>query len=329
MPTPVPNAPGWHDALWQHMGQAIAQDRVAHGLLICGPPGVGKRVFAARIVAALLCRGRADNGDACGECPACRQLGAETHPDVSRLVPEETGRMIKVEQVRNFSRRLHLTPQYDSGRIGWIDPAEQLSMSAANSLLKTLEEPPARCHIVLMTDRVSALMPTIRSRCQLWRVPPPAPADASAWLQTQDIATEGLDDDSLRTPFAVLERTTRDYDALTRNWDTALSDVIRNREDVSSAAARLAKDPPDLWLDWLYRRASALLSIALGDTRNSFLPKPLEQIALKLDPAVFQPWMAQVAGTARLAHSNADWQLVIESLLLNLKGSLKRRPAQP
>lgn len=333
-----PSAPTWHEPLWQPMARAIQGDRVAHGLLVCGPPGVGKRRFAARIAAALLCRDRQDSADACGVCPACRQRLADTHPDISRLVPEESGKLIKVDQVRAFSRRLYLTPQYDAGRVGWIEPAERLSPSAANSLLKTLEEPPPTCHIVLITDRISALMPTVRSRCQPWRVPPPHPQQARDWLEDNGVTTAGLDEDSLRTPFAVIDRSGRNWRALSQDWDETLSNVIRNREDTVSAAARLAKSPADLFVDWLYRRAGALLRVALesksadtvvdgNDRSNNDLPESLERIAQRLDPAVFQPWCARVSETARLAHSNADWQLVIESLLLDLKSSLKRKPS--
>lgn len=325
--------PSWHATPWSRMAQAIATDRVAHGLLVCGPPGIGKRLFAERIVAALLCRDRDENGDACGRCAGCRQRQAQTHPDISRLVPEEAGKLIKVDQVRAFSQRLQLTPQYDSGRIGWIDPAEALSPSAANSLLKTLEEPPPACHIVLVTDRVSALMPTVRSRCQLWRLAPPEPNEARQWLEERQIDCEGLDADSLRTPFAVVDRQAQDYAVLIDGWDGTLSDVIRNREDPAAAAERLAKQPADLLTDWLYRRASGLLSLALMKEGQSAdnpeaLPEGLARVATRMDPHAFQPWCAQVAEAARLARSNADWQLVIESLLLDLKTRLKRKPSR-
>lgn len=319
--------PPWHAPLFEHMARTIRDDRVSHGLLICGPAGVGKRVFAERVLRALLCRERAALDDACGQCSSCRQVAADTHPDISRLMPEETGRQIKVEQVRAFSRRLYLTPQYDSGRIGWIDPADQLSPSGANSLLKTLEEPPRGCHLLLLSDRVSALMATVRSRCQLWRVPPPSTEASREWLSAQGVDAAGLDADSLRRPLAVLARRHNGDEDQTSAWDEMLSAVIRNREDVSSVAERMAKQPADLWLEWLYRRGAALMALALGDDRDQTLVEPLAQIARKLDPGAFEPWLARVAETARLSRTNADWQLVIESLLLELKLCLKRRSA--
>ena len=333
---PELTSPPWHEPLWAHMAQTIESDRVAHGLLVCGPPGVGKRRFASRVVAALLCRERLPSGDACGQCPTCRQRIADTHPDISRLVPEEWGKLIKVEQVRSFSQRLQLTPQYSTGRIGWIEPAEDLSASAANSLLKTLEEPPPDCHIVLVTDRVSALMATVRSRSQLWRVPPPDPDTAKVWLDGNGIDTSQLDADSLRAPFAAVERGDRDYAALVENWDSDLANAIRGRDDAANVSERLSAQPRDLFLDWLYRRAGAMLALALEAAEAGMdpaeatperrdLPEALARIAIRLDPVVFQPWCARVADTARLARTNADWQLVVESLFLSLKSCVKRR----
>ena len=314
----------WQAGLWAHMSRAIADGHVGHGLLFCGPPGVGKRAFAERTVRALLCRDRTADGDACDRCGACHQYKAGTHPDLSQLVPEETGRLIKVEAVRAFAERLQLTSQYDTGRLGWIEPAEALSASAANSLLKTLEEPPAGCHIVLITDRVSAVMPTIRSRCQLWRIPPPAPAEARAWLSAQGIDADGLDSDSLRTPLAVHARQSRDYDRLATAWDADLAELLAARADAVEVAERAAADPADLWLDWLYRRSGALLTASLGQGADAELPAPLARAGARLEPAALQRWCARVAETARLAHTNADWRLVIESLLLHLSEAVRR-----
>src|SRR5699024_5691759 len=132
----------WHANLWQQVRTSLKAGRMAHALLVCGPPGVGKRRFAERLARALLCHTPHDNADACGPRPAWRQWGAGARPDVALLGPQEAGGLIRVEPMRVFTRRLQLTPQYRQGRLGWIDPAEQLNIAAANSLLKTLEEPP-------------------------------------------------------------------------------------------------------------------------------------------------------------------------------------------
>src|SRR5699024_12445644 len=128
-----------------------------------------------------------------------------SHPDVSLLQPEQGGGLIRVEPMRAFVNRLHLTPQYDNGRLGWIEPAEQLNTAAANSLLKTLEEPPAGTHLVPVSDHVNGLLPTIRSRCRLLRVPPAPVAVARDWLTAQGVSATGLDANVLRMPLSLLE----------------------------------------------------------------------------------------------------------------------------
>jgi len=327
MNTDEATRPQWHDALWSHMRRALQDDRVAHALLIGGASGVGKRLFAERIVKALLCRDRNDNGDACGHCPPCRQYAAQSHPDISRLMPEEPGRLIKVDQVRAFGHTLTLTPQYVSGRIGWIEPAEQLSISAANSLLKTLEEPPAGTHIVLISDRVSALMATIRSRCQHWQIPPATPEAGRVWLERHGVVAAGVDNDSLRTPLALNDRHERGYSELVSEWDADLAALLAGRADAVAVAERVVEQPADLWVDWLYRRSNALLTAALAGidgAHDDSLPAPLARSASAIEPGVLQRWCAQVSESARLARTNAEWRLVVESLLLNLEQSLQR-----
>ena len=327
--TPPRHEPSWHEPPWVFFQQALASGRLAHGLLIHGAPGVGKRVFVERVARALLCRARRPDGDACGACPACRQVTAGTHPDISRLMPEEAGRQIKVDQVRRFSQTLHLTSQYASGRLGWVDPAEGLSISAANSLLKTLEEPPLDCHLILVTDRLSALMPTIRSRCQLWRVPAATPEAGAAWLAERAMTEYAIDNDSLRAPFAVQARYEEDYAALTQAWDDDLARLLARRVNAVTIAERAAKAGRHLWIDWAYRRANALLAASLqAESAINALPAALRPAAARIEPAVFARLASGVARAARLAATNADWRLLIESVLLDFSERLpqSRKP---
>lgn len=319
----------WHNTLWSHMAAGVAADRVAHGLLIAGTPGVGKRRFAWRLTAALLCRQRTASGDACGVCAGCRQRAAGTHPDISRLTPEETGKAIKVEQVRRFSHTLHLTPQYATGRIGWIDPADALSISAANSLLKTLEEPPAECHIMLISDRVSALLPTIRSRCQIWTVPAADPAGARSWLSDQAFDASRIDDDALRAPLALLARRDVDAESLFAQWDKDLARLLARRANPANVAERAYQAERRLWIDWLYRRCNDLLLAALGGPAPSHMDAALADGARRLGPRRIQIWSQRVTEVARMASTNADWRLVVESVFIELSQYVAEATDQP
>lgn len=183
--------PPWAAQALERLFAARAAGRLPHALLVCGPAGLGKRALAGELVAALLCERPAADGTACGSCRGCTLRQAGTHPDFSRVGLEEiekTGKLrseIVIEQVRALSARLALTPQFGGAQVVLLDPAERMNTSAANALLKTLEEPHPGCLLLLMADQPFALPATIRSRCQRVELRMPGRADALAWLGTQ------------------------------------------------------------------------------------------------------------------------------------------------
>ncbi len=163
-----------------------------HALLLAGAEGLGKRAFAAAFVGARLCRAP-QSGFACGVCKACALLHAETHPDrvfVTFEVNEKTGNLrteIVIEQIRALSTRLAMSAQLGGWQIAVIDPADAMNLSAANALLKTLEEPTAASLLVLIADQPWRLPATIRSRCQRVDFAAPPRAEAEAWLRAQGV----------------------------------------------------------------------------------------------------------------------------------------------
>lgn len=302
----------WHEDLWRQVIDSQHADRMAHGLLICGPPGTGRRHFAARLAKALVCHSPEAGGDACGACPGCRQWQAQSHPDVSILTPEEAGGVIKVGRVREFTRQLQLTSQYASGRLGWIEPAEQLHNAAANSLLKTLEEPPAGTHLILVSGYADRLLPTIRSRCRILRVPPAPVRIARDWLAARDVALDGMDDDALRMPLRVLERP-EDADELEAEWRKDLAAFLAGRKDVVALAEHWSKQPPERLLEWLYRTLCAVFARKLDASQP--VAAQLADASNGAGLQQLQSFCAGVARAGRLRNTNADWQLVLESVL--------------
>ena len=148
------------------MSVAIERDALHHAYLFEGPSGLGKGLVARWVAMAANCE-RASN-TACGECPSCLQISGDSHPDVVWLRPENEGASaaIKVDQVREVIRQVGYHRFSARHRFVIIDPVETMAAAAANALLKTLEEPPAGTHFVLVTNRARALLPTIVSRCQ-------------------------------------------------------------------------------------------------------------------------------------------------------------------
>ena len=183
----------WHAEHWQRLQARRQRDALPHALLLCGPAGLGKRIFLQRFVAGLLCQQPLD-GDACGGCRRCLLLAAGTHPDRVALSfglrKDGVQRSeIVVDQIRELSARLAMSSQFGGWQVASIDPADAMNVAAANALLKTLEEPSAQTMLILLADAPWRLSQTIRSRCQRIEFQLPPPADALAWLQAAGVSS--------------------------------------------------------------------------------------------------------------------------------------------
>jgi DNA polymerase III subunit delta' len=142
--------------------------RLSGALIFAGPEGVGKRQFALTMAKAANCRripeGAAAAQDSCDECPVCRRIDEGVYGDVTTISPD--GQFIKIAQTRALADEVYTRPREGRQRFFLIDSAERLREEAANSLLKTLEEPPSTSTIILLASRPDALLQTVRSRSQ-------------------------------------------------------------------------------------------------------------------------------------------------------------------
>ena len=166
--------------------QAITRNTLHHALLFVGPEAVGKRTTALALARHLLCR--AGGVDACGECTACIQAAAGTHPDLHResFPRDDQGRTrerMGIEQVRAMQVTLGSRALAGGKKIAIFEEAQTLTEEAQNAFLKTLEEPPGDALILLVAHNASALRPTVRSRCQRIAFSPLPPAIVEATLR--------------------------------------------------------------------------------------------------------------------------------------------------
>ena len=150
--------------------RAIERGHLAHAYLFDGPAGVGKRGAAYGLAMALNCATAPGNG--CGACEICRRIGAGLHPDVPTFGPTGAGGQIVMDSAQAILALARARPHEAAARVIVIDDADAMNPSAANCLLKTLEEPLARNHLVLCTSSPDRLLPTIRSRTQTVRFRP-------------------------------------------------------------------------------------------------------------------------------------------------------------
>jgi len=184
------------------------RSRLPHALLLHGPAGVGKLGLAERFGQWLVCESPAGL-DPCGRCEGCRWMLAGSHPDVRILEPEvlalarrtpeaepeeeprardtKPSNQIRIEQTRALGDFVHVVSHRGGLRIAIIHPAEDMNTATANSLLKSLEEPPAGAVFILVSHRPARLLPTIRSRCVPVAVPLPDAKAAAAWLASQGV----------------------------------------------------------------------------------------------------------------------------------------------
>ena len=178
----------WQQATFAHFLAMHKSNRLPHALMLAGPDGCGKRVFAAALTSVLICKKvnvEASEVVPCGSCDGCSLLRAGSHGDIRWLAPEEGKRAIGVEAVREAIRFVQQTAGYGAYKVLVLAPAEAMTTAAANALLKTLEEPAGNSLICLVCHRPSDLPATVRSRCQVLAFPAPEFKEGLAWLQEE------------------------------------------------------------------------------------------------------------------------------------------------
>ena len=250
--------PPWLAAPTAALAAAHAAGRMPHALLVHEAPGTGGDWLAAWAAALVLCARQATAP--CGQCAACRRVAALQHPDVSWLRPQEESRQIRIEQVRELSAELSLTSHGGGYKVGIITPADALNRFAANALLKTLEEPPARTLLILVAAEPSRLPPTVLSRCQRLRIRAPERAESIAWL----LAVRGKADwdaalDTIgEAPMQAAQGDPAELAQVGTDARTTLDALATGRTDPVAAAERWARSQLPLRLlcfeNWLTER---------------------------------------------------------------------------
>ena len=179
------------DTVKQHFTAAVASDRVSHAYMLTGEAGMGKGALADAFAAMLLCE--RDHLHPCGVCHACRQVSADTHPDLIRVTHEKPN-SISVDEVREqICAEAVIRPFSGKKRVFIVSEAEKMTPQAQNALLKTIEEPPEYVVILLLTESEDALLETIRSRCvKLKMRPVPDQVIRNALRKVGDISEEDI-----------------------------------------------------------------------------------------------------------------------------------------
>ena len=281
---PAPRLLPWQKPAADQLRQAWQSGRVAHALLLQGPDGIGKKQFASWVAAAALCdRSKDGSLEFCGQCAGCKLIEAGSHPDLLWVRPEEDKQQISIDQLRAACERLSKTSYREGYKVVIVEPAHQMTPSAANSLLKTLEEPSPNSLLLLVTCRPSSLLPTVRSRCQKLSLAGPSNEEALAWVRAESKTEVGPDllEFAGHAPLKSLEQAEA-FGALDDDMQKSLAALFAARVDVTQVAAEWAKDAlPDrlTWVDlWLQSLAKGALAESAEfitfPNRPTHLPSP-------------------------------------------------------
>lgn len=175
-----------HGAQKERLRAALETGRVPHALLFTGPSGVGKRRLALGLAQALLCEAKA--GRPCGACSGCLKVAGGTHSSVLHITadPESRSKEIVLKQITDLGSAVSRTPGEGGLYVIVLDDADVMNLFAQNAFLKTLEEPMAPAHFILVSSDPNRLLPTIRSRCQIVRFGALGANDAEDILMAED-----------------------------------------------------------------------------------------------------------------------------------------------
>jgi DNA polymerase-3 subunit delta' len=352
----------WQSGLWDQL--AGWRERLPHAVLLHGGRGIGKRHIARAFAQLLLCESpRA--AQACGTCASCQLIAADNHPDFRWLVPaadmppraDDAGeaeegseavevaaggkpkkapsREIVIDQVRRIGDFLGVSSHRGGRRVVLLAPAEALNGPAANALLKMLEEPPAGAVFVGVSDQVDAVLPTIRSRCVLVRVPAPPWAEALNWLRRQ-----GVEDAESRlaeaggAPMGVVEEETVDE---RRRLDPAVREALLAllaRGAAATAADIVAVVPREVAVGPAIRLFQRWGWDLLGERmaqRVRYHPghkRALATLARAVDPPRLVDWLAALAEAQAVSEHPLNARLAVEQALLGYVGAMQGAAAR-
>jgi DNA polymerase-3 subunit delta' len=318
-----------HKEVVERLKNTIRSGRIANAYIFCGPADVGKEFVAINFAKALNCLSNGE--DSCDKCISCRKIDDGNHADVMVIRPE--GTRLKIGQMRSLQRRGAYRAMEGNYKVYIITEAEKMTPEAANSLLKTLEEPPGIMVLILLTSVYSALLPTIRSRCQSLKFSLVSqivlrdelmkrfglPESKAKWvaLRSQGKIGRAL---KLAKEDEGKGREREGEQSLIRSLVPTLNagsllHVFRKAESLSNA-----QDSLDLLLSW-YRD---LLLVKQGCSHDLLIHSvekgDLEKIARSCSDVQIEKFIRTTLRTQNLIQRNVNPTLALEVMMLHLSG---------
>ncbi len=315
-------------------------ERRGHAWLLQGPSGLGQYTLGLELARAWLCEAPTKQG-ACYQCRSCHAVDVRTHADLATLMPEtlalelnwpldektqkdlddkkrKPSKEIRVEAARDMVAFTQQTRSGGSTKVVLVYPAERMNHVTANTILKTLEEPPGECRFVLASEAAHQLLPTIRSRCQTHTMVWPTEAEALSWLQSQGIAPAeavvllraagGRPEDALDLANAGLKAA---------HWAALPNAVLRG--DVSA----VSDATPSQAIGMLQKICHDLLALRTGGEPRFFLQSDLPAAGTV---GSLTEWSKDLMDAARTSEHPYNAGLMFEALLARAQTDLRAKP---
>ena len=302
------------------LSRSLTTGKLAHAYLFDGIDGCGKKKTALAFIEAVFC----GQVEGCGECPSCRKVAAQQHPDLHLVEPD--GAFIKIDQIRELQRELAFRPFEAPKKACIIDGADRLNPAAGNALLKTLEEPPGNALLILITANASGVLPTVLSRCQRLHFSALPEATIAALLRATGSAPEAariaasLAGGSMRKAAEISEETAlvKRKGFLERISTLSLGEIT----PLFALAEELAGDKEDtlemLELLTAFLRDVLLLHGGSPGVVNSDLLPLLERDAARFPEGTIMEKISHVAEARRALLCNVNPRLALEVLFMRL-----------
>ena len=331
----------------ESLRRLLTSGRVPGSLLFTGEEGIGKKLFALELAKAMNCRDRV-SVEACDECSSCKRISASTFPlfsnaddDKERMIWSEHAdlamvrpykQIIRVKPMRELEREANFRPFEGAARIFIVEDAEYMNDQASNALLKTLEEPPVTSHLILTTTNPTALLATIRSRCQIIRFAPiPAREIEQFLIKAENMTAEDA---------ALLARTSRgsvgralsvdidDYrerrasmlavlKALTLTGDRV--QLLRSSEELAAIKDRGEYEQSLDVLESMIRDAWALALGRLAESIINYdLKKDLTEIAAELNSKRAASWLTEIEELRGALEVNLNRKIASDGLMMKM-----------
>ncbi len=320
-----------HKDVVERLRNTLRSGRIANSYIFSGPVDVGKEFVAVNFAKALNCL--SDGEDSCDECISCRKIDDGNHPDVTVIRPE--GTRVKIDQVRSLQRQGSYRVMEGKRKVYIIAEAEKMTPEAANSLLKTLEEPPGDMVLILLTSVYSALLPTIRSRCQSLKFSLASlallrkelmervglPQSEAKWVA---LRSQGKIGKALRLAKEEKEdaedEISTSFPDLGPNNGASLLHIFKKAENLNKA-----QDPLDLLLSWyrdlmLVKQGCTETMLTHSDKKNE-----LEKIARFCSDVQIEKLIRTALRTRSLIQRNINPTLAMEMLMLQAADTLSAR----